>query len=441
MSKPSPLSPTVSPPSSVSSRKLDFSRLQALTEPRLTSYIPHQPTVKQVAGLLLNQVSEVFYGGAAGGGKSDWLLMGALQYVDVPGYAALILRRTYRDLALPGALMSRAHEWLGPSDARWREDEKTWVFPTGATLTFGYLETERDKYRYQSSAFQYIGFDELTQFTESQYRYMFSRRRRLEGANAPLRTRAASNPGDLGHDWVKQRFITEGREYGRVFIPAKLDDNPYLDRGEYVKSLSELDPVTRQQLLDGDWTARAAGNLFRREWFEVVDSYPAGLGLVRYWDLASTEATRGRDPDWTAGALMGRSQEGQYYLLDMRRMRGQPLAVEGLVRQMAMTDGREVGIYMEQEPGSSGVNTIDHYTREVLSGWAFRGERSTGSKLSRANPVSSQAEAGNIKLLRGAWIGEFLDEVEAFPNGSHDDQVDAMSGAFEQVVGPRWVVA
>jgi len=226
-----------------------------------------------------------------------------------------------------------------------------------------------------------------------------------------------------------------------VFIPAKLDDNPYLDRGEYVKSLSELDPVTRQQLLDGDWTARAAGNLFRREWFEVVDSYPAGLGLVRYWDLASTEATRGRDPDWTAGALMGRSQEGQYYLLDMRRMRGQPLAVEGLVRQMAMTDGREVGIYMEQEPGSSGVNTIDHYTREVLSGWAFRGERSTGSKLSRANPVSSQAEAGNIKLLRGAWIGEFLDEVEAFPNGSHDDQVDAMSGAFEQVVGPRWVVA
>jgi len=84
---------------------------------------------------------------------------------------------------------------------------------------------------------------------------------------------------------------------------------------------------------------------------------------------------------------------------------------------------------MEQEPGSSGVNTIDHYARTVLPGFAFRGYRTTGSKEVRANPLSSAAEAGNVLLVRGAWINAFLDEAEAFPGGAHDDQVDAVSGA------------
>ena len=88
---------------------------------------------------------------------------------------------------------------------------------------------------------------------------------------------------------------------------------------------------------------------------------------------------------------------------------------------------------MEQEPGSSGVNTIDHYRRRILAGFAFYGNRTTGSKEMRANPVSSQAEAGNIKLVRGPWINDFLDEAELFPHGAHDDQVDAVSGAFEQL--------
>ena len=104
--------------------------------------------------------------------------MGALAQVDVPGYAALLFRRTYSDLALPGALMDRAHDWLGGTAAVWNERKHTWSFPSGATLTFGYLETERDKYRYQSSEVQYIGFDELTEFAESQYLYLFSRLRR-----------------------------------------------------------------------------------------------------------------------------------------------------------------------------------------------------------------------------------------------------------------------
>jgi hypothetical protein len=155
-----------------------------------TGYIPHKPTPKQLAFLLLDN-QEALYGGAAGGGKSDALLMAALQYINVPGYSALLLRRSYTDLSLPGALMDRAKAWLLPSGARWRDGLKTWEFPSGASITFGYLEKPGDEYRYQSTEFQFVGFDELTQFTEAQYRYLFSRLRRPYAVDVPLRMRSA----------------------------------------------------------------------------------------------------------------------------------------------------------------------------------------------------------------------------------------------------------
>lgn len=426
----SSLTQVASPPPSESYEILGASGWRPLDKLSLpwSKYILQRPTPKQLAFLLL-ETEEAFFGGAGGGGKSSALLMAALQYVDTPGYAALLLRRTFADLAQPGALMSRAQEWLSGTQARWRDENKTWRFPSGATLTFGYLETEADKYRYQGLQLQYIGWDELTQFSESQYRYLFGWLRRLEGADVPLRVRAASNPGGLGHDWVKQRFITEGMAEGRPFIPAKYGDNPHLDQQAYAHSLAQLDPITRRQIMDGDWTARAGGSKFRREWFEVVDIAPADCRWARYWDLAATEPKRGSDPDWTAGCKLGLTKAGTLYIADLRRMRGTPQAVEALIKQTAALDGKAVPIHMEQEPGASGVNTIAYY-RRVLMGWPFYGERATGSKEERANPVSSQAEAGNIKLVRGPWIGAFLDEIEAFPGGSHEDQVDALSGAF-----------
>jgi predicted phage terminase large subunit-like protein len=248
--------------------------------------------------------------------------------------------------------------------------------------------------------------------------------------------RGASNPGGIGHEWVKQRFLIEGSEKGRAFIPAKLDDNPYLDQATYRASLNELDPITREQLLNGDWSARTTGGKFKREWFKIVDDYPRGAIRARYWDLAATEAAKGKDPDYTAGALMTQ-KDGIYYIIDIKRIRGTPAAVEALIKQTAELDGKETDIHMELEPGSAGIANIDHYARHVLVGFSFHGQKTTGSKELRANPVSSAAEAGNIKLVRGPWINDFLDEAEAFPQGPHDDQVDAVSGAFSIVAQPK----
>jgi predicted phage terminase large subunit-like protein len=129
---------------------------------------------------------------------------------------------------------------------------------------------------------------------------------------------------------------------------------------------------------------------------------------------------------------MGKARDGTYYILDVRRLRGRPQEVQTLVRQTAEVDGWETAIWMEQEPGSSGAAVIDHYLR-LLAGFAFRGERSTGSKADRAQPLAAQAEGGTVKLLRGPWNKDFLDEAEMFPFGVHDDQIDGATLAFAKL--------
>ncbi len=264
---------------------MDLDALDPVTRRLLTLYLeqakgavegsskrwcPHEPHQKQREFLDLNCL-EALYGGAAGGGKSDALLMSALQYVDVPGYSAILFRRTFTDLKLSGAIMDRAHEWLAGTAAVWKDRDKRWEFPSGATLGFGYMDGPRDHHRYQSAEYQFIAFDELTQFEERQYTYMFSRIRRTSEIDVPLRMRAATNPGGIGHEWVGNRFnIPEkadiGRIYeheGRVFVPARIDDNPSLDSDEYTRSLAELDSVTRQQLEHGDWIRDTSGLVYR----------------------------------------------------------------------------------------------------------------------------------------------------------------------------------
>lgn len=431
----------------------------ALT-PRLTKYIPHQPHPTQAAFLLLD-VREALFGGAAGGGKSDALLMAALQYMDVPGYAAILFRRTFPDLNQPDALIPRSHEWL----ARWREEGVTWngqdhqwTFPTSdpdrpAVLKFGHLANDNDIYNYQGAAYQFIGFDELTQFTEKMYDYLHGRLRRRAGEDVavPLRIRGSANPGGIGHEWVKAKFIgtpeAPVRTPGIAFVPSKLEDNPSLDAVEYEKSLDAMsDPVLRAQLRRGDWETRPAGDMLRREWFPIVDEVPAGLRWVRYWDLASTEPSeKNKDPDWTAGALVAVQELAfgakRAWVRDVRRVRRGPAGVEGFVRSTAEEDGVSVPVWIEQEPGSSGKSLIAHYVTNVLYGFDVQGNPKRSDKVTSWRPLAAQAQAGNVYLLRGPWNGWWLAEAEAAPQpGVHDDGLDAVSGALEKANRPYVLV-
>jgi predicted phage terminase large subunit-like protein len=402
--------------------------------PAKRSWIPIVPTERQAEFLARNE-REVFFGGSAGGGKSSTLLAAALQHVDTPGYAALILRRSFADLNLPGSLIPRSHEWLRDTDAWWENVLHQWKFPSGATLTFGYLQDEADKYRYQSSEFQYVAFDELSQFTESQYLYLFSRLRRLGASNVPQRMRSASNPGGIGHAWVKNRFIDNATP-DRRFIPAKLTDNPHLDQAGYIESLSQLDPVTRAQLLHGDWSIRPEGNLFRREWFGVpVINIPPIKRVVRGWDFAATAEGQGGDPDYTAGAKLGLADDGTVYVLHVVRDRLSPQGVESLVKSLAATDSRACVVRLEQEPGSAGKALAEHYQRQVIPGFSCIAKPATGDKITRSGPFSAAVEQRRVKLVAGPWNEAFLDELCAFPAVRHDDQVDAAVNAFNELTG------
>jgi predicted phage terminase large subunit-like protein len=396
-------------------------------------YIEHVPTTRQ-ALFLACMLREAFYGGAAGGGKSDALLMGAAQFIDVPDYAALLLRRTYADLSLPGAIMDRSHQWWDATDAHFDRQEKQWTFPSGATISFGFLATDADLTRYQSAQFQFIGVDEMTQFTRHQVMYLHSRLRRLVNSNVPIRLRGASNPGNIGHEWAKERYLNPLTQNEFPFFPARLSDNPYLDQAEYEQSLMNLDPITRAQLLEGDWDARYEGGMFNRAWFNLVELLPQTAYRIRYWDLAATQAKAGRDPDYAVGARVSRSFAAKRFTIeDITRVRLTPGELETLMRRTAELHGPEVVIYIEQEPGASGKIVTDHYKNDVLHGFTVRALRSTGPKIERARPFSAQAAAGNVDILRANWNIAFYDECEAFPLGAHDDQVDACSGAIAQL--------
>ncbi len=390
------------------------------------------PTPKQTAFLLVDH-REVLYGGAAGGGKSVGLLAAASQYLDVPSYSALLLRQSYKDLALPGALMDIAFQWWSKTGAKWRAKDYTWTFPSGATLTFGYLEREADKYQYQGSAFQFIGFDELTQFeTESRYQYLFSRLRRLEGFPVPIRMRATTNPGGIGHTWVLNRFIRFPTK-SRLFIPAGLDDNPFLDKEAYEESLSELDPVTREQLRSGNWDIDPRGGMFRRSHMNFIDEAPrSGIkASVRYWDLAASTEQEFNDPDWTVGTKMVYTDTGRYVICDQVRFRDTPKGNEDRIAETAHRDTSDTFIVMAQDPGQAGKSQIDHYRRNVLAGFNFYGDkeyRKSGKEI-RAKPLSADMENGLVDIVTGSWRDAFIDELIIFPDGTHDDQVDSAVGA------------
>ena len=254
---------------------------------------------------------EVLYGGSAGGGKSFAMLADPLRYMGHPAFSGLLLRHTTEELR---ELIFKSQElypkvWKG---IKWSERKMQWVAPSGARLWMSYLDRDQDVMRYQGLAFSWIGFDELTQWASPfAWNYMRSRLRST-AHDLPIFMRATTNPGGIGHQWVKKMFIDPSPfgeafdatdiETGEVlkypaghpkagkslfkrrFIPARLSDNPYLsESGDYEAMLLSLPEHQRKQLLEGDWDIKegAAFSEFDRK-IHVVKPFPIPSNWVKF---------------------------------------------------------------------------------------------------------------------------------------------------------------
>lgn len=174
------------------------------------------------------------------------------------------------------------------------------------------------------------------------------------------------------------------------------------------------------------------GALFKTAMVSVLDAAPPGRNIVRAWDLAATSAIGTRDPDWTAGVKLMRTDDSRYVVLDVVRLRGGPDEVEQAIVNTASQDGHHVKIGLPQDPGQAGKQQVLYLTRK-LAGYTVESSPETGDKATRAAPVASQTNVGNLIMVRANWNAAFLDELSAFPGGLKDDQVDALSRAFSVV--------
>lgn len=259
-----------------------------------------KPNSQAQIRFLSSPAYEALFGGAAGPGKSDCLLMEALRQISNPMYRGILFRRIFPSLEGAGGLIDRSRRWYPHFGGRYNENQHCWTFPAGSKIYFGHLQYLSSVYIYQGHEFAFMGFDELTEFLEQQYLYMLTRNRAPLGSGLRVYVRSGSNPGQHGHEWVKRRYITRGivnrlrwfatmkdslgkeaelevdRHHpngkSRAFYPAKWDDNPMLDP-EYIKTLmNDPDPVRRAQLLDADWDAQYTEGLVYPEWgYENID--------------------------------------------------------------------------------------------------------------------------------------------------------------------------
>lgn len=406
-----------------------------------TARVIWQPQPGPQSALLRCPIADVLFGGARGGGKTDALLgdfvAHASRYPKVP-IRGVIFRRSMPEL---DEVQRRARELYPAIGAAWQAGPRQWRFPNGATLKMRWLEREQDADRYQGHSYHWLGLDEVgTWPTPDGIDRLRSTLRSAEGV--PCLLRLTANPGGPGHEWLKERYIDPAppltpfydpdRSVWRVFIPSRLQDNKKLfeaDPGYVDRIRASGPPWLVKAWLEGDWTSVQRGGLFEITRIAVMDAVPVGTRLVRAWDLAAT-ADGG---DWTVGAKLGLLPDGRYLVADVLRRRVGPHDVEAAIINTADQDGWEIPIHIPQDPGQAGKAQIA-YLVSRLAGYQVMALPVTGDKVTRALPLAAQANVGNLVLLRAPWNRALIDELDAFPTGPHDDQVDALSTAFAALI-------
>lgn len=437
----------------------------------MTQVITPQPGPQ--TQFLQSSADIVIYGGAASGGKSFGLCLEALRYVSNPHHRAVIFRRTSPMLRAPGSIYNTAKSLYLPLGAKLNDTRMTFAFPSGATISFSHMQTEEHAKAWQGTELSFVGFDEVTHFLESQVVYILSRLRN-ESIHPYARITCNPDSSSFVKSWVepfldgnkqfpeltkarKIKYIgfSEGTEGGITFsdtkddvhtlsftfIPASVEDNKILLTRDptYKDKLKALSFVERQQLLYGDWSVSySKGNIFRREWFKPLTPQQVTGKFVLAFDLASTvPSSTNRDPDFSAACLLQRNGHNiiVHRTWRVRKTGGDVYTwMLNVCREAKQIAGMNLmRAFTEIEPGSASkreLETIQKQLREVVD---IQGVTSTKSKVIRARSASAAAERGNIYYIPGIWSESFLQELEEFPEGNKDDQVDSFTLAYNEI--------
>ena len=425
--------------------------------------------------LFLSSPADIaIYGGAAGGGKTYALLMEPLRYSRNKKFGAVVFRREATQITNEGGLWDEAYNLYLPLGATpVQSPHYQMTFPGGARVAFHHLNQEKSVHSWQGAQIPLILFDELTHFSRAQFFYMLSRNRSTCGVRPYIR--ATTNPdadswvAELIAWWIDQAtgypiyeragvirwFVrindvihwandpqtlvdNHGVEHADckslTFVPSSVYDNKILLQADpgYLANLKALSRVERARLLDGNWKIKpAAGLYFARTDIEIIPTLPTDIvAWVRAWDLAASVPTEANpNPDYTAGVKIGRRKDGRIVVTDVRRDRKRAQDVRLLVQRTAQQDGKQTRIRLQQDPGQAGKEQAQNYV-SMLAGYNAFYRRITGEKVSRAEPIAAQWQSGNVQIVQGPWNESFLAELEQFPEGRHDDQVDALSEAF-----------
>lgn len=269
--------------------------------------------------------------------------------------------------------------------------------------------------------------------------------RLMPGKSAIILIQTRWHVDDLMGRLLEQMENETGDHWERVHLPAIALDDDILGRspGEALWPVafdvtalkrieSTMGEMDFQSLYQGS-PIIATGSFFKPSMINVVEAPVKGVQFIRRWDLAATEKKSNKsDPDWTTGLKMQRNDDGGYTILDIVRFRANPDEVNRTIVATASQDGRGIPITGPLDPGSAGVAQSMYFIK-ILAGYKVDTVRESGDKVTRANPVASQVNAGNVSMVRAPWNKAFLEELTTFPNGKHDDQVDALSGAFEKI--------
>ena len=441
---------------------------------------------KQTA-FLSSSADICIYGGAAGGGKTFALLMETVRFTENPDFSCIVLRRSKQQVRQKGGLWDESYKFYPKYDPLVKPNGTflTWTFPSGSTVGFSAIQYDKDKYNFDGVQVPLICFDELQHFTEEMFFYMLSRNRSGQCKGIRPYIRATCNPkpnswlkrfirwwldeegryADESKSGVIRWFIRDGdkivwadtkedliKDYPKsnplsvTFIPSSLADNPALLKNDpdYEAKIESL-PYFERLRLKGDWKVEPVGGLvFKKEWIKKLLNIPNNIiEIIRYWDRAATETKldverrekKGKnDPDSTSGVLMARCKNDIYLVLDRVNFRGTPATVQNTIRSTSQQDrlnfpniAYSVGI--EQDPAQAGKVEVDLY-RRLLSGFNVKIYAARQNKITRASGLSSLAENGNFYILDSEWNEDYINQLVGFPDASHDDDVDASSGAF-----------